>query len=63
MTINDLTYHYTNLMAEAEQATSRKEALSCIRKATLLQEAITVLKGEKWCGGAGGWDNFVERWH
>lgn len=20
-------------------------------------------RDEKWCGGPGGWDNFVERWH
>jgi hypothetical protein len=63
MNYNQIIYEMTQLLKEAEQAPSRKEAIACLNKATLLQETAAALKKERWCGGAGGWDNFVERWH
>ena len=40
MNYNTLNYNYTQLMQQAEQATSRQEAIHCIQKATALKEAM-----------------------
>ena len=63
MHYNTIIYEMTKLLTQAEEATSRKEALECINKARFLQETAALMKQERWCGGPGGWDNFVERWH
>ena len=63
MNYQHIVYEMTSLLTQAEEATSRKEAVECLNKATLLQETAAALKKERWCGGVGGWDNWVERWH
>jgi hypothetical protein len=45
MNYNIIQYNYTQLMQQAEQATSRQEAIHCIQKATLLREAMELVKG------------------
>ena len=38
MNYNTITYTYAQLMAKAEQATSRSEAIDCIQQATKLRQ-------------------------
>lgn len=40
---NDLTYNYAQLMRAAQQATSRKDAVDLINKATKLKETCAYL--------------------
>jgi hypothetical protein len=65
-----LNYEYALLMKQAEQATSRQEAVDLINKATALRAAMEALKNnpppdryERWCGGKNGFDDYAERLH
>ena len=70
MDYNVLNYNYTHLMQQAEQASSRQEAIACIHQATALKQAMAVKKTEpptdrfsRWCGGPGGFNDYSERLH
>jgi hypothetical protein len=43
MNYNTLNYNYIKLMMQAEQATSRQDALHCIQCATALKEAMAAI--------------------
>jgi hypothetical protein len=44
MNLNTLVHEYTNLLAAAQKCESRREAVALIRKATKLNDTITLLK-------------------
>ena len=44
MNLNTLVHEYTQLMADAEKAQSRREAVTLIRKATKLNDTINLIK-------------------
>ena len=45
MTLKQLNTEYVNLMTKADQAESRKEAVSLIHKATKLVEKMSAIEG------------------
>ena len=44
MNYNTIIHEMTKLMQEAEKASSRKEAINCLNKATRLQETAAHLR-------------------
>lgn len=47
MNYNTINYNYINLMTQAEQATTRQEAIEYINQATKLMETMNYIKQQE----------------
>jgi len=62
----ELSTEYINLLVKAQEAVSRKEAISLIHKADAIRQQLYTIPEDRYsrpCGGAMGFDDYAERLH
>ena len=67
MDFNQLNFEYRNLMQLAATSQDSKEAKEYLSKAEKIKAALDYAtpsdRYSRWCGGPGGFDDFMERVH